>query len=191
LSVPKRVYELLAQQIIDDYGITQGRCLDVGAGEGQMGLEIAKISSLSLYLLDVKPESLKRAEEKSSELGLLSRTVIIDAPVERIPFLDEYFDLIISRGSIFFWEDQASGLKEIHRVLRPGGVAFVGGGTSRYMPKKEADEFFAWARESHRKHNPDWDNKSNKQNLIKALERAEISDYDLMTDHGTWIEIKK
>ena len=32
-------------------------------------------------------------------------------------------DLVVSRGSIYFWEDQGRGLLEILRVLRPGGLA--------------------------------------------------------------------
>jgi SAM-dependent methyltransferase len=37
-------------------------------------------------------------------------------------------DFLVSRESIFFWDDPVKGLKEIRRVLRPGGTACIGGG---------------------------------------------------------------
>jgi hypothetical protein len=37
-------------------------------------------------------------------------------------------DLIVSRGSIFFWKDLPMAFKEIHCVLAPDGWAYVGGG---------------------------------------------------------------
>jgi ubiquinone/menaquinone biosynthesis C-methylase UbiE len=190
VPVPKRVYELLSQQIIDDYGITEGRCLDVGAGEGQMGLEVARRSDLFVYMLDINAESLARAAVRGNELALLPRIAVIKAAVERMPFIDDYFDIIISRGSIFFWEDKAQGFREIYRVLKPAGVAFVGGGTSRYMPKEEAEEFSAWAREAHQERNPDWGTKSSSENLVRALNESGIP-YNLITGYGTWVEIKK
>jgi ubiquinone/menaquinone biosynthesis C-methylase UbiE len=190
-GVPKRIYEFLAQQIVEDYGIVEGRCLDVGAGKGQIGLEVALRSSLFMFMLDIKEESLAEAETISKELGLQSRTATIKAPVEQIPFLDNYFDIVISRGSINFWDDRAQGLKEIYRVLKPGGVGFLGGGSSRLLPKEEQEAFSAWARESHRKFKPDWEQRSSSEKLIEDIEKAGIPDYNLKTGYGMYIEFRK
>ncbi|MBN2238856.1 MAG: class I SAM-dependent methyltransferase [Dehalococcoidales bacterium] len=190
-GVPKRIYEFLAQQIVEDYGITEGRCLDVGAGRGQIGLEVALRSSLFMFMLDIKEESLAEAETISKELGLQSRTATIKAPVEQIPFLDDYFDIVISRGSINFWDDRARGLKEIFRVLKPGGLAFLGGGASRLLPQDELEEFQAWAKESHRNIRPDWEQRSSREQLIEDIENAGIPDYNLITGYGMYIEFRK
>jgi ubiquinone/menaquinone biosynthesis C-methylase UbiE len=48
------------------------------------------------------------------------------ADVARLPFPDGHFDAVLSSGSIKHWPDQGAGLREIHRVLVPGGRAFVG-----------------------------------------------------------------
>ncbi|RPH39544.1 MAG: class I SAM-dependent methyltransferase, partial [Burkholderiales bacterium] len=86
--------------MIQDYGITRGRCLDTGTGQGNMGLEIARRTDLQLSLLDIKEELLKIALSSAEELGLQSRVTIIKAAAEQMPFLDNYFNLVVSRGSI-------------------------------------------------------------------------------------------
>ena len=191
MPVSQKVYQLLAQQIIDDYGITGGRCLDIGTGEGALGLEIAKRSALLVYMLDVKDESLVKAEANNRECELSSRTTVIKSPVEELPFIDDYFNLVVSRGSIFFWEDKSRGLTEIYRVLKPGGVAYVGGGTSRYMSAAEIEDFFRWASPVHRQAYPDWDKIRSPEYLQEVLRKADINDYKIITEAGTWIEIKK
>jgi len=53
------VYPVLARQIVDDYGITTGICLDIGTGPGYLGLEIAKITKVIVYLADIDEKVLE------------------------------------------------------------------------------------------------------------------------------------
>ena len=50
-----RTYPQTARRIIDQYGITEGRCLDIGAGTGRLEIELTKISNLNLIGLDINP----------------------------------------------------------------------------------------------------------------------------------------
>jgi ubiquinone/menaquinone biosynthesis C-methylase UbiE len=190
-ALQKEIYEYLAQQIIEDYKITEGRCLDIGTGVGMLGLEVGKRSSLQVYLLDIDPEGLLKAESNCRDFGLASRTCIVRAPVEDLPLIDSYFDLVISRGSIFFWKDRAKGLSEVYRVLKTGGVAYIGGGVSRLMPRDQAEEFVRWARPRHHEQHPDWDDKNSLEIFKGLLITAGIQNYSLSSENGTWIEIKK
>jgi len=64
-----------------------------------------------------------------------------------MPFPDNSVDLVVSHGSIFFWDDQVKGLQEVYRVLRPGGKAMIGGGVGSAYPQWAAEEFFRRRRE--------------------------------------------
>lgn len=128
------VYPLIAQQIVDDYGITEGICLDIGTGQGFVGIELAKITDLEMYFVDANQEALDKAKKDVSGCGLNNKVHFTKADVCDLPVEDGFADLIVSRGSLWFWADQVKGLQQIHRVLKPGGIAFVGGGLGRYCP---------------------------------------------------------
>jgi ubiquinone/menaquinone biosynthesis C-methylase UbiE len=122
------VFPLLAEYFLNQSGHTQGVCLDLGAGNGYLGLALAEKSNLQVRLVDFDSEMLEFAGENVKERHLEDRVDSVLANVEALPFKDNYAQLIVSRGSIFFWENQAAGLNEVYRVLAPGGMSFIGGG---------------------------------------------------------------
>ncbi len=122
------VFPLLADDILQKSGIKEGICLDIGTGNGYMGLALAEKSTLNVRLIDVDSEILKFAGENIKARQLSDRVATLQANVEALPLPDNYAKLIVSRGSVFFWEDQVKGFNEIYRVLAPGGMTFIGGG---------------------------------------------------------------
>lgn len=122
------IYPYLAGQIKTRFSITRGICVDVGSGPGNLAIEMAKITEMAVFSLDLQPEMSQLARENIARAGLSGRISPVTADVCRMPFPDNSVDLVISRGSIFFWEDRPAGCAEIYRILKPGGVAYCGGG---------------------------------------------------------------
>ncbi len=124
----KKIYPVIARQILERTGITSGRCIDLGGGPGMLAVELAKASALDVTVCDLTLECVALAKENSREHGVDGRVSAVQGAAEKLPFDDNSIDLVVSRGSIFFWEDQQQGLSEVYRVLRPGGWASIGGG---------------------------------------------------------------
>jgi ubiquinone/menaquinone biosynthesis C-methylase UbiE len=122
------VYPVIANQIKLRTGITTGTCLDIGTGGGYLGIELAKITDLSVILFDKSEEMLKIAGDNIIKNALEAKVRTQPGDVHNIPFKDQTINLVISRGSIFYWQDLPKAFKEIHRVLAPGGMSYIGGG---------------------------------------------------------------
>lgn len=133
------VYPALAQQIVGDYGITKGVCVDMGGGCGSLAMALARITDLTVYMLDIDPAAVRLCGLLVDEAGLRGRVRPIEGDAQDMLFRDSFADLVVSRGSIFFWPDQLAGLKEAYRVLKPGGVAYIGGGFSRILDPEIRD----------------------------------------------------
>jgi ubiquinone/menaquinone biosynthesis C-methylase UbiE len=131
-------YPAVARQIINTLGIKQGMALEVGIGPGLLAYELVKQSELKVFALDNKFKALVLAKEILNEKGAdFQRLYLCCGDVLNLPFPNHTFNLVCSRGSFFFWQDKIKGLKEIYRVLRPGGRAMIGGGFGKKEIKEE------------------------------------------------------
>jgi len=122
------IYPVIADQIVAATGITQGTCLDVGCGVGSLGAALARRTELFVYFLDQSEEMLDLTEHTIDENDLRGRTGALAGEVGSIALPDGSVDLVVSRGSIFFWDDLPQAFREIYRVLAPGGQTYIGGG---------------------------------------------------------------
>lgn len=184
------MYPLLAREIADKYGLTQGTCLDVGTGSGALAIELAKITDWAITALDAEPEAIEMAESNCVMHGVPEgRIRFVSGSVETLPLPDESADLILSRGSIPFWKDLAAAFREIFRVLAPGGTAMVGCGFSHFQTIKDVKAM-----------RPSWSPEVLAERtrwkkgtlLADALREANVGPYGMIDDeYGTWVEISK
>jgi ubiquinone/menaquinone biosynthesis C-methylase UbiE len=186
------LYPYYAGQILAKAGITSGWCLDVGCGGGYLGLEVAKISGLNLYLLDQSPEMVAIAQANVNEHATTGKVKIMQGDVAAIPLPEQSVDLVVSRGSIPFWKDLSAAFCEIYRVLKPGGFACVGGGLGTAEMRKKIlsemqnfDPKWSKGKDSNIPHHPE-------SHYTDALQVAAIPGATIIRgEAGTWVEFRK
>ena len=149
----------VASDILEWCNPTAGVWVDLGAGSGGVALAVASAendaaSRSTIVLLDPDADAISGALRKGRGKGLGSRLVAVVGVAEKMPLPDNSVDLVFSRGSIFFWEDQAKGIREIHRVLRPGGQAMIGGGRGSKYPEWARREFTRRRQNNRKKDSP-------------------------------------
>lgn len=196
-KVFKEVYPGLARQILDDYGITKGTCLDLGCGPAYWSIELAKRCNLQIIGVDIDSEAVRIAQRNVKRAGLSDRISIETGDVHHLRFADGEADLIISRGSFLFWTDRVQAFKEIYRVLKLNGVAFIGGG----MGKAVSPEKKEIIKKQLEKSGCIRSCKSTvtKYEMEEILGMAGVINYRIMGDGptdsgckcGMWVEIKK
>ena len=75
---------------------------------------LAKITDLNIYALDISTKAIELLKDKILTEGLSNRIKPMLNDAESMPFEDNFADLIVSRGSMFFWNDQTKVFKEIY-----------------------------------------------------------------------------
>jgi ubiquinone/menaquinone biosynthesis C-methylase UbiE len=192
-TIFKPIYPLLALQIKQDYGITRGICIDVGGGSGNLAIELAKITDLEVISLDIDPKATEIAQRYIAASGLSGRVKAITADVQNMPFADDSADLIVSRASYMFWPDKVRAFREILRILKPGGSAFVGSGFGNLLPeeaRKHIQDVLA-----EKNIGPPPESLLNFEEMAKILRKAGIWDFRITTDTGClcglWVDFKK
>lgn len=186
------MYPLLIQQFVDDYNLSKGIAVDIGVGPGWLGMEMAKITDMKIIFLDISQESLDMAQKNFEALDVDNEVEYIQADVQTLPMEDNFADFIMSRGSIWFWKDPEKGLREIHRILKPGGVAVVGGGLGKYIPASMRARLQETLKQGLKQRN---EKRPNLEEFKAIVEKAGLPNYQILTDGenggGRWIEIKK
>lgn len=116
---------------------TPGFWVDLGAGKGPVALALIEATDNAVVMVDPNADAMAEGLRAARDKGVERRIAAVVGVAEALPFPDNTVDLIVSRGSIFFWDDPVKGLREVDRVLRPGGKAYIGGGAGSGYPKAE------------------------------------------------------
>jgi ubiquinone/menaquinone biosynthesis C-methylase UbiE len=98
------------------------RLLEVGCGMGTDLLQFARGGAICTGV-DLTPRSIEISRHRFQLYGIPGSFLVTDG--ERLPFPDNTFDVVYSNGVLHHTPDTAAAVQEIHRVLKPGGIAKV------------------------------------------------------------------
>ena len=98
------------------------RLLEIGCGMGTDLLQFAR-GGAHCTGIDLTPRSVEITRHRFRLYDAGGAFMISDG--EHLPFRDERFDVVYSNGVLHHTPDTAGAIREVHRVLRPGGTAKV------------------------------------------------------------------
>jgi len=96
--------------------------LEVGCGMGTDLLQFAR-GGAKVTGVDLTPRSIETSRRHLALYGHRGEFAVADC--EQLPFTDESFEVVYSNGVLHHTPDTAAAVREVHRVLRPGGQARV------------------------------------------------------------------
>jgi ubiquinone/menaquinone biosynthesis C-methylase UbiE len=191
------VYGPLARQLVADLSLEDrsGVGIDLGSGPGTLILELCRRTEMHWINADINPHFFPYFLRKAEECGCGGRVSAVQADAQVLPFRDNYADVIVSRGSFWLWPDKVKAFGEIRRVLRPGGVAYIGRGFSENLPLEVAKTLREGKGEG-----PQYDVAATAAELQALMRTLRIKDYRVIrpklgneagVNYGVWVEFRK
>jgi len=190
-SIFMPVYPVIARQVLERTRCRGGICIDLGSGPARLTIELARMGRFSLYAVDFSHEINRIARKNIARKNLSGRILPVTADVSNLPFAGNSADLIVSRSSIFFWENLKETFSAMYRIVKPGAKAYLGGGFGTAELKRSITEQM--------KHRDGWEEKiarrlgrASMENIRQELDNAGIRDYTVIhDDSGLWFCIEK
>ena len=128
-----RWYEKTTRKDLDEYRKTgerlramapdNGAALEVAPGPGFLAVELARGGKVRVTGLDISKTFVELATKNATEAGV--RVDFRQGNASEMPFTDDSFDLLVCRAAFKNFTQPEKALREMRRVLRPGGKGVV------------------------------------------------------------------
>lgn len=135
-AAPIRDEAALRQLVAASGAGSDDTVLDVACGPGIVACAFARVAR-HVTGVDVTPAMLDQARLLADSQGLTNLT-FERGDVERLPFADGMFSLVVSRFAFHHFPDPAGVLREMRRVCRPGGRVVVADAVASEDPARAA-----------------------------------------------------
>ena len=100
-----------------------GRAIEVGAGSGRLLIRLGRERPYQLVAVDYAPYAVRAVRENLRRSGQRGDALFGDALA--LPFADASFDVVLSGGLLEHFREPAAVLREMARLLRPGGLFYA------------------------------------------------------------------
>ena len=105
---------------------TSDQILDIGCGGGRNIMRLLrKTPSGRVFGVDYSALSVKKSRRLNANMVLKERAIIVQGSVSQMPFKTAMFDIVTAFETVYFWPDIVGDMKEVYRVLKPGGRIFI------------------------------------------------------------------
>lgn len=112
--------------LLERMGLTKTiKLLDIGCGAGHTSAYIAQRYGSLVTGVDISAEAIDRAKALYGGEPYFDRMNFIEADASNLPFADGFFDVVLCESMLFFINDKDAVLKEMSRVLKPGGYLAI------------------------------------------------------------------
>ena len=121
-EIIRQMFAPVTQALVEDARIGPGHSvLDIATGPGEPALTIAaKVGCEGkVFGIDPAPEMVDAARRATDHLGFRNAKFEV-ASADRLPFLADTFDAVVSRFGVMFFPSPVEGVREMLRVLKPG-----------------------------------------------------------------------
>lgn len=133
----KRIFYPLVDELLEKSKLREGVIAELGCGIGLLMKAIAERGKkIQVVGIDLSEQMLKEAER---ECRNLSNTKFVKSDVLRLKFLDNTFDLVVSKDSFHEFPNPLKVLEEMRRIVKPKHWVFIQD-LRRDLPKRLLDQ---------------------------------------------------
>jgi ubiquinone/menaquinone biosynthesis C-methylase UbiE len=200
----ERHLERLRDRVLRGARLRNGeRVLDVGAGTGLIALGARRRVGPSglVVALDISHDALRECEHLAAAEPEAAPLRTVRADATRLPLADASFDAVFTRSVLMYLVDHAAGVREIHRVLRPGGRVSIfepinrinrgdawNGGRDLSAVRPEHDRIVAYLQQGQEERNPmmDFDERDLVRWFVEAGFTSVRLTYEASYHHGVF-----
>lgn len=100
----------------------ESKVLDIACGDGTLSLAAASAGAAEVTAADLAPAFGPIVQKKASESGVQERLHFQECDIERLPFEDRQFEVVLCQFGLMFSPNRKSALREIYRTLKPQGI---------------------------------------------------------------------
>jgi len=109
------------EQMFAEVSLQNKKALDIGFGLGGVMFYLAEHYAIGITGLEINPWLVEEAYRRTPEVLKKQLEFLTYHPQEALGFVDQYFDLVFSKGVLTHLEDKTFLFSQVNRILKPEG----------------------------------------------------------------------